>query len=100
MSTKTVTIDTNEWLYPDVSGITHAVTNGQTFTFELTDGGASAVTYQTDNIFDVGTEVERFAKAVKYIRVTCQQKLYSTMVMYPDGGHLKNRFEIFLYNYF
>jgi hypothetical protein len=55
------------------------------------------VDYQTDNIFDVGTEVERYSKAIKYIRVTCQQMLYSTMVMYPDGGHLKNRFEIFLY---
>lgn len=55
------------------------------------------VDYQTDNIFDVGTEEERYSKAIKYIRVTCQQMLYSTMVMYPDGGHLKNRFEIFLY---
>jgi len=43
MATKTFTIDTNEWLYPDVTGITHAVTNAQTFTIELTDGGASAV---------------------------------------------------------
>lgn len=48
MATKTVTIDTGEWLYPDVFGVTHAVTNAQTFTFELTDGGASAVTYQQD----------------------------------------------------
>jgi hypothetical protein len=55
------------------------------------------VDYQTDNIFEVGTEEERYSKAIKFIRVTCQQMLYSTMVMYPDGGHLKNRFEIFLY---
>lgn len=48
MATKTVTIDTNEWAYPDMTGITHIVTNAQTFTFELTDGGASAVTYQND----------------------------------------------------
>lgn len=48
MATKTVTIDTDEWKYPSVNGITHTVTNGQTFTFEMTDGGASAVTYQTD----------------------------------------------------
>ena len=48
MSTRTFTIDTNEWLYPDKFGVTHDVTNGQTFTIELTDGGASAVTYQTD----------------------------------------------------
>ena len=48
MATKTVTIDSNEWLYPDVTGITHSVTNAETFTFELTDGGASAVIYQQD----------------------------------------------------
>jgi hypothetical protein len=48
MATKTFTIDTNEWLYPDVFGVTHAVTNAQTFTIELTDGGASAVSYQTN----------------------------------------------------
>lgn len=48
MATKTFTIDTGEWAYPDKFGVTHMVTNGQTFTIELTDGGASAVTYQTD----------------------------------------------------
>lgn len=42
----TVTIDTGEWNYPDKFGVTHQVTNGQTFTFTLTDGGASAVKYQ------------------------------------------------------
>ena len=49
MATKTVTIDSGEWLYPDVSGVTHAVTNAETFTFELTDGGAAAVTWANDN---------------------------------------------------
>ena len=53
--------------------------------------------YQTDRYFEIGTESERLAKAIKYIRVVCQQKLFSTMVMYPDGGDMKNRFEIFLY---
>lgn len=48
MATKTVTIDTAEWLYPDMTGVTHEVTNAQTFTFELTDGGASAVVWQND----------------------------------------------------
>src|SRR3990167_11209346 len=48
MSQKTFTIDTGEWLYPDRFGVTHAVTNAQTFTIELTDGGASAVTYAND----------------------------------------------------
>ena len=46
MAAKTVTIDTGEWKYPGVNGSTHEVTNAQTFTFELTDGGASAVTYR------------------------------------------------------
>ena len=48
MATKTVTIDTGEWAYPGINGITHSVTNAQTFTFTLTDGGASAVTYVMD----------------------------------------------------
>ena len=48
MATKTVTIDTGEWLYPDTTGVTHTVTNAQTFTFTLTDGGASAVTWIND----------------------------------------------------
>ena len=55
MSTKTVTIDTNEWAYPDKFGVTHMVSNAQTFTFELTDGGASAVTYQQDHATSVTT---------------------------------------------
>ena len=45
MASKTFTIDTNEWKYVDSYGIPHTVTNGQTFTIELTDGGASVVTY-------------------------------------------------------
>lgn len=53
MATKTVTIDTGEWVYPDKNGVTHTVTNAQTFTFELTDGGASAVTYQQDHATSV-----------------------------------------------
>jgi len=48
MSTKTVTIDTNEWSYPDISGAPHVVTNAETFTFTLTDGGETAVTYAID----------------------------------------------------
>ena len=43
MATKTVTIDTGEWIYLDKFGDEHVVTNGQTFTFTLTDGGAAAV---------------------------------------------------------
>lgn len=55
MASKTITIDTNEWLYPDRTGITHSVTNAQTFTFTLTDGGASAVTFAQDNATSVTT---------------------------------------------
>lgn len=55
MATKTVTIDTGEWLYPDRTGINHTVTNAQTFTFELTDGGATAVKYQQDHATKVTT---------------------------------------------
>jgi len=55
MATKTFTIDTGEWLYPDRFGITHSVTNAQTFTIELTDGGASNVTYQNDQAQSVTT---------------------------------------------
>ena len=55
MATRTVTVDTDEWKYPDISGVTHTVTNGQTFTMEITDGGASDVTYAIDNSQEVTT---------------------------------------------
>lgn len=48
MATKTITFDTGEWSYPGINGSTHVVTNAQTATFTLTDGGASAVTYAID----------------------------------------------------
>ena len=41
--TITVTIDTNEWKYPDASGVTHTVTNGQTFTLASTDTGTGGI---------------------------------------------------------
>ena len=45
MSSSTVTLDSNEWAYVDAFGIGHYVTNGQTFTLTVTDGGASTVEY-------------------------------------------------------
>lgn len=48
MATKTVTCVANGFKFVDPFGIQHTVTTGQTFTFTLTDGGASAVTYQQD----------------------------------------------------
>jgi len=48
MATKTVTIDTGEWIYLDASGSPHTVTDGQTFTFELTDNSETDVQYYID----------------------------------------------------
>ena len=45
MASSTVTIDTNEWTYIDAFGIGHTVTDAQTFTLTVTDGGAAAVEY-------------------------------------------------------
>lgn len=56
MATKTFTIDTGEWLYPDRFGINHTVTNGETFTMTLTDNGASDVVYQIDQAQSVATD--------------------------------------------
>lgn len=50
MATKTVTIDTNEWAYPDMNGVTHTVTNAQTFTFELTDTSTTDVKYAINDL--------------------------------------------------
>jgi len=55
MATITFTIDTGEWLYPDSTGVTHEVTNAQTFTMELTDNGATDVQYAVDNAQNVTT---------------------------------------------
>lgn len=41
----TVTVDTGEWQYVDVTGITHAVTNGQTFQLRIDDNGTADVQY-------------------------------------------------------
>jgi len=45
MPASTVTIDTDEWKYVDRFGIGHVVTNAQTFTLTITDGGATTVEY-------------------------------------------------------
>jgi hypothetical protein len=45
VASSTVTIDTNEWNYIDSMGVGHFVTNAQTFTLTVTDGGASLVEY-------------------------------------------------------
>lgn len=45
MASSTITIDTNEWTYIDRFGIGHQVTNAQTFTLTVTDGGATTVEY-------------------------------------------------------
>ena len=56
MATKTVTIDANEWVYPDVDGAPHTVTAAQTFTFDLADGGIAAVYYALDEAEEVNCD--------------------------------------------
>lgn len=46
MATKTATCGAGALKFEDPFGIEHTVTTGQTFTFDLTDGGASAVAYR------------------------------------------------------
>lgn len=46
MPTKTITCVANGFKFQDPTGISHTVTTSQTFTFDLTDGGASAVAYR------------------------------------------------------
>jgi len=55
MATSTVTIDTGEWVYLDKNGTAHTVTNGQTFSLTVTDGGASAVEYAVPDAQSVTT---------------------------------------------
>ena len=43
--TSTVTIDTGEWQYIDVTGIGHFVNNGQTFSLTVNDVSATVVEY-------------------------------------------------------
>lgn len=45
MAASTLTIDTGEWIYLDSSGTPHTVTNGQTFSMTVVDGGVAAVEY-------------------------------------------------------
>lgn len=52
-ATSTVTIDTGEWNYIDSSGISHPVTNAQTFTMLVSDDGTADVQYN----FIVGQSV-------------------------------------------
>lgn len=45
MATSTVTLDENEWVYIDKFGDPHTVTNAQTFSLTVTDGGVADVSY-------------------------------------------------------
>lgn len=46
MATKTATCGAGALVFSDPFGIRHTVTTSQTFTFDLTDGGAAAVAYR------------------------------------------------------
>ena len=53
MATKTATCVDGGLVFSDPTGVRHTVTTSQTFTFDLTDGGASSVAYRQN----VGTSV-------------------------------------------
>lgn len=55
MATKTVTCVANGLKFEDPTGIQHTVTTSQTFTVDLTDGGAAAVQYKQNNATSVTT---------------------------------------------
>ena len=55
MSTKTATCVAGGLKFEDPTGIQHTVTTSQTFTFDLTDGGASAVIYRQNIATSVTT---------------------------------------------
>ena len=55
MATKTATCVANALKFEDPFGITHVVTASQTFTFDLTDGGDSAVAYRQNAATSVST---------------------------------------------
>jgi len=53
--TSTVTIDTGEWVYIDVTGIGHTVNNGQTFSLTVNDVSATVVEYSIPTAQSVTT---------------------------------------------
>ena len=55
MATKTATCNAGGLKFQDPTGIYHTVTTAQTFTFDLTDGGASAVAYRQNLATSVTT---------------------------------------------
>ena len=56
MAASTVTVDTNEWVYIDSFSIGHIVTNAQTFSMTVTDGGTAAVEYDIPTNQNMTTE--------------------------------------------
>ena len=55
MATKTATCVAGGLKFEDPTGIQHTVTTSQTFTFDLTDGGAAAVAYRQNLATSVTT---------------------------------------------
>jgi len=56
MAASTITIDSGEWTYIDSSGIGHSVTDSQTFSMTVVDGGVSNVTYSIPVAQSVNTD--------------------------------------------
>ena len=60
MATKTVTIDTDEWIYIDATGIGHTITNAQDFTTTLTDNSETDVQIYVDATQDGVTTTDGY----------------------------------------
>lgn len=55
MATKTSTCGAGAFKFEDPTGIQHVISTSQTFTFDFTDGGASAVVYRENGAQSVTT---------------------------------------------
>ena len=54
--TATITLDTNEWVYPDSNNVQHTVTNGETFDVAVTDTSTTVVKWLPSANQSVATE--------------------------------------------
>lgn len=59
MATKTASCGAGALVFEDPTGVQHTVTTSQTFTFDLTDGGAAAVAYRSNLATSVTTTDDR-----------------------------------------
>lgn len=80
MATKTATCVAGGLVFSDPTGVQHTVTTSQTFTFDLTDGGASAVAYRQNIDTSVTTTDDR--------RLTFRRQAEPSQVAGATGNYL------------